>query len=196
MNIFDFTSQLELDEQGIYRCKKRGAISYPVDGNEKYFLLEDSSFWFQHRNRCIIKVIELFPPLGFIVDLGGGNGYVTRGIIDAGFVALLLEPGPEGAINGKIARKIPTVICSTFQDAGFEELSLSAIGCFDVIEHIENDQVFIKQAHQALKPGGLLYATVPAHQWLWSQSDESAQHHRRYNQAMIGQLLKNHFEIL
>ena len=116
-------------------------------------MLEDSSFWFQHRNRCIIKVIELFPPLGFIVDLGGGNGYVTRGIIDAGFDALLLEPGPEGAINGKIARKIPTVICSTFQDAGFEELSLSAIGCFDVIEHIENDQVFIKQAHQALKPG-------------------------------------------
>ena len=26
MNIFDFTSQLELDEQGIYRCKKRGGF--------------------------------------------------------------------------------------------------------------------------------------------------------------------------
>jgi hypothetical protein len=31
-----------------------------------------------------------------------------------------------------------------------------------------------------LQPNGLLFATVPAHQWLWSDEDELAGHFRRY----------------
>jgi SAM-dependent methyltransferase len=196
MGKLEFTTQLEPDEYGIYRSRNSQAISYPTTGNEKCFLLEDSSFWFRHRNLCITAAIGRFPPAGPIIDLGGGNGYVTRALLDAGFDAILLEPGPEGAINGKLSRQIPTVICSTFQDAGFEESSLHAIGCFDVIEHMEDDKAFIEQAYSGLMPGGFLYATVPAHQWLWSQSDDAAHHHRRYQQEMIGRLLKNRFDIL
>jgi SAM-dependent methyltransferase len=196
MSKLEFASQLEPDEYGIYRGKNSQAISYPAGGNEKCFLLEDSSFWFQHRNSCITAAISSFPPSGPIIDLGGGNGYVTRALLDAGFDAVLLEPGPEGAMNGKISRQIPTVICSTFQDAGFEDSSLNAIGCFDVIEHMEEDRAFMEQAFSVLVPGGFLYATVPAHQCLWSHSDDAAHHHRRYKRAMIEQLLDNRFEIL
>ena len=196
MNIVEITNQLEMDDQGIYRSKGDSVISYPDEGNKDCFLLEDSSFWFKYRNQCITSVIKRYPPSGFVLDIGGGNGYVTRGILDAGFDAVLLEPGIEGAKNGKKHRKIPTVICSTFNEASIKEASLSAIGCFDVIEHIENDKKFIDEVHKKLKSGGLIYATVPAYQWLWSQSDLTAGHYRRYNRSMIAELMSDKFEIL
>ena len=195
MNIFEVSSHL-IEENGIYRSKYKSPISYPADGNKNCFLLEDNSFWFGHRNKCITSVIKHFPPNGPVLDVGGGNGYVSRGIIDAGYDAILLEPGSQGAINGKRARGIPTVICSTLQDANFHNSSISAVGCFDVIEHVENDKKFIKDIHKILESGGVLYATVPAHKFLWSQSDVNSQHYRRYNKILIEELLENKFEIL
>lgn len=196
MNMPRILSQLTQDEQGIYRSKNTNPISYPADGNQGCFLLEDNSYWFQHRNKCITSIIKRYPPSGQIIDVGGGNGYVTRGMLDAGYDSALLEPGVEGAVNGKLKRQIPTVICSTFQNAGFKASSINAIGCFDVIEHIENDHELINKFFHVLKPGALLYVTVPAHKWLWSQSDVQAQHYRRYNRAMIEQLLSDRFEII
>ena len=35
------------------------------------------------------------------------------------------------------------------------------------------------------QPGGLLVATVPAYMWLWSQSDVSLQHRRRYSRGEL-----------
>ena len=196
MNMQKILSQLTQDEHGIFRSKKRSLISYPAGGNKDCFLLEDNSYWFKHRNKCITSIIKRYPPAGPVIDVGGGNGYVTRGMLDAGFDAVLLEPGAVGAINGKTVRQIPTVICSTFHDAGFKASSMKAIGCFDVVEHIDNVSELIDHFSYVLEPGGLLYVTVPAHNWLWSQSDVRAQHYRRYNNTMIKQLLSEQFEII
>jgi len=195
MDLIALTNGLIADEEGVWKGKGTTDLSYPEQGNLKCYQLEDASFWFKHRNECITSAIKSFPPEGAILDVGGGNGYVTRKLLDEGFDAILLEPGSSGAINGKIHRHIPEVICATLTEANFEPASLGAIGCFDVIEHIEDDLNFIEQVHQVLAPGGLLYATVPAHQWLWSQSDVSAQHHRRYNEKKIRTLLGDQFEV-
>ena len=49
MNINDFFDCLELSEDGIYiSCKTK--ISYPEEGNEQFFDIEEKSFWFKYRN--------------------------------------------------------------------------------------------------------------------------------------------------
>jgi len=95
----ELTAALFLDEDGIWRGHGSAAVSYPADGNDECFQIEDASFWFAHRNRCIAAAAGRFPPAGPIVDVGGGNGFVSRGLIDAGFGAIVLEPGPAGARN-------------------------------------------------------------------------------------------------
>ena len=60
-----------------------------------------------------------------------------------------------------------------------------AIGAFDVLEHIEEDETVLVQLHRALKPDGVLLLTVPQHPWLWSASDEYACHVRRYTRTDI-----------
>ncbi len=169
---------------------------YPEDGNASCYQLEDNSYWFRHRNECIVAMIQRFPPKGAILDVGGGNGYVTRGILMAGYAAALLEPGKVGAANAKHVRGIPEVINATFEDADFPPESLSAVGLFDVLEHIRDDTNFLKAIWNTLKPDGLIYVTVPAHQYLWSESDVYAEHFRRYNQQMASVLVDRYFDLL
>ena len=61
------------------------------------------------------------------------------------------------------------------------ESEFDVIGAFDVLEHIKEDEIVLKQMHKALKPGGIAIITVPQHRWLWSAVDEYACHVRRYS---------------
>ncbi len=62
---------------------------------------------------------------------------------------------------------------------------------FDVIEHIENEELFIKNAMAHLKPGGIILINVPAHQFLFSIFDNEMGHFRRYSKKEMNQLLKD-----
>jgi SAM-dependent methyltransferase len=77
------------------------------------------------------------------------------------------------------------VVCGTTHSAGFQNGTLPAIGVFDVVEHIEDDLGFLLHLGDLLKPGGMLYLTVPAYNFLWSHEDVSAGHFRRYTLASM-----------
>ena len=177
----DFFNRLRCGEDGIYYAIGSEAVSYPEEGNEACFQIEDQSFWFQHRNDCIRELVRNFPPRGKgpIFDVGGGNGFVAKGLMDAGWDVVLVEPGPSGARNAK-KRGLDHVICGTTHSAGFKNGSLPAIGVFDVVEHIDDDLGFLRHLRDLLEPGGMLYLTVPAFNFLWSHEDVDAGHFRRY----------------
>lgn len=196
MDIAQISDSLTIDEEGIWTAAGSSVISYPSDRNALCFQLEDSSFWFRHRNECITAAVKLHPPVGPIVDVGGGNGFVAARLINEGFPSIVVEPGPVGALNAKTQRQIPEVICATLGDANFKQGSFAAIGLFDVLEHIEDDREFVELLHRILNRDGLLYATVPAHQWLWSPSDVRSKHHRRYTRQMLNDVLSGCFELL
>jgi SAM-dependent methyltransferase len=166
------------------------SVSFPEHGHAECYELEDQSFWFRHRNRCIVQLVRKHPPHGPIFDVGGGNGFVALGLQQAGWDAILVEPGLEGTRFAR-RRGLSPVICSTVEDAGFASGSLPAIGVFDVVEHVEEHEAFIRRLATLLGPGGNLYLTVPAYSWLWSAEDEIAGHYRRYRLGSISRLLEN-----
>ena len=171
------------ETEGIWSPIAVSEVSYPDDGNEVCFQIEESSFWFGHRNFCINEVIDRFPPEGEVFDIGGGNGFVSMALQDHGWEVVLVEPG-SGANNAK-RRGVQRIVRATLEDADFEAGMIPAACAFDVIEHIENDTAFLTSLYELLKPGGMLYLTVPAYQWLWSQDDINAGHYRRYNKALL-----------
>jgi len=65
-----------------------------------------------------------------------------------------------------------------------------AVGVFDVVEHIEEDVAFLRHLWDLLEPGGMLYLTVPAYQFLWSHEDVLAGHFRRYTVKGMGKKLQ------
>lgn len=197
MDVESLSEVLRLDpDTGIWRANAGAHISYPADHNAACFLIENNSFWFNHRNRCITAAVRRFPPKGFILDVGGGNGYVARGLMDAGYETALLEPGADGAVNAKQQRQLPTVINATLAEARIRAASIPNIGLFDVLEHIEDDGAFVGQMFDLMRPGGLLYLTVPSFNWLWSMSDVDAMHYRRYTKRSLGEVLAGRFDVL
>jgi SAM-dependent methyltransferase len=175
---------------GTWQAKTRSAVDYPDQGNAFCFAVEDSSFWFQHRNDVIVDLVRRFPPGGFIADIGGGNGFVSLGLQRAGFESIVIEPGPQGARNAR-SRGLQPVVQATLQDARFLPASLPAAGMFDVLEHVQDDVAVLNLLHTLVSPGGRVYVTVPAFQLLWSSEDELAGHHRRYTIGSLSQRLVN-----
>jgi SAM-dependent methyltransferase len=155
-------------------------------------MIEENSFWFRHRNNCIIEMIKNFrsPTDGPIFDVGGGNGFVTKGLMHEGLEVVLVEPGANGAMNAK-KRGVDHVICATTYTAKFQPGTIPAVGVFDVLEHIEDDIRFLKHLWDLLVPGGMLYLTVPAYQFLWSQEDIEGGHFRRYTLSNLEKKIRD-----
>lgn len=183
------TLRQDEDGMGIWYTDGTRPVSYPEQGNAECFEIEDSSFWFLHRNHCILGVLERFPPEGPILDLGGGNGFVSAAIQRAGYTAVLLEPGATGCANAK-KRGVSPIICGNIEDLHLGQNLLPAIGLFDVLEHIEEDTRFLSLLAQKLRATGRLYVTVPAFPWLWSKEDEVSGHKRRYSLRRASKVLR------
>ncbi|WP_159947153.1 class I SAM-dependent methyltransferase [Rhizobium sp. 18065] len=164
---------------GIWTSITSSEVSFPTDTQSELAKVEEISYWFAHRNNIIADVVALFPPNGPIFDIGGGNGFVARGLIARGYDAMVIEPGHLGTISCT-SRDVP-VVRAAFQDIVPPKERTSAIGLFDVLEHIENDDAALFRLNQTLIPSGMLYVAVPAFQSLWSQEDIDGGHFRRYS---------------
>jgi SAM-dependent methyltransferase len=187
-NLNEIAANIQPGEEGIWVSRTQSAIFYPESGNDVYFEIEDRSFWFQHRNRCIIEAVNRFPPGGPVFDIGGGNGFVSLALQNAGWPVVLVEPGFRGAAHA-LHRGVGKIICSTLEDAGFTEGCMAAAGAFDVVEHMPDDLGFVRSIGRSLAPNGRFYLTVPAFPGLWSQEDVNAGHCRRYTAAALRRLL-------
>lgn len=179
------------DKNGIYVSELKQDISYPESGNEQCFRVEKNSFWFNQRNSVIYEIIQKFPFQNNFVDIGGGNGYQAN-FIQQKFSdkkIFLIEPGYEGCLKAK-NYGVKNIYNIPFQEFDFIGNNIGGVGLFDVIEHIENDSLFLQEIAKSSNPGTLIYVTVPAYQSLWSDTDDYAGHYRRYNKNMIKSLAK------
>ena len=175
-------------KNGIWYSAAVSEINYPSEGNEVCMQLEDSSFWFRHRNNCLYALISKYSNNKPFFDIGGGNGFVSSNLEKHGLKTVLLEPGLSGCLNAQ-KRGLKNIVCAAIEDAGFAQASIPAAGIFDVLEHIEDDKSFLSKLNFYLRPGGELYITVPAYNFLWSGEDEYAGHFRRYTLRNLSSLL-------
>ena len=165
------------------------AISYPDDGHQRCRQVEEGSFWFAHRNLCLLALLRRFPPRGAVYDVGGGNGFVAKAMQDAGHEVVLVEPGSDGVANAR-ARGVAGVFAGTLDELDPTPGSLAAVGLFDVVEHVEADVAFLASVRRALGPDGWLYLSVPCSSLLWSNADVRAGHFRRYSARSLRRTLR------
>ncbi len=73
---------------------------------------------------------------------------------------------------------------------------LDAIGAFDVIEHITDDEKVIANIYMSLKKGGYVFISVPQYMFMWSYLDDLACHKRRYSRSeLVDKIEKAGFKI-
>ncbi|MBZ5678201.1 MAG: class I SAM-dependent methyltransferase [Acidobacteriia bacterium] len=161
--------------------------------------LEAGHFWFEGRNQVILWGLRRYArEARSLMEVGCGTGVVLQAVhrdmpnmhlcgseIFSNGLPFAAQRLPEADLMQMDARKMPF-------DAEFD-----AIGLFDVLEHIEDDRVVLRETWRSLKPGGCVLITVPQHPSLWSAVDEHSYHKRRYvAKELIAKLVEADFEIL
>ncbi|MHA7681473.1 class I SAM-dependent methyltransferase [Cupriavidus sp. PET2-C1] len=145
--------------------------------------LEESNFWFRARNAIVGWALrKYFGEPRSLLEVGCGTGFVLSGI--AKVCGSTQLTGSEIFIDGL------SFAAERVQHARFVQMDarhmpyveeFDVVASFDVLEHIEEDELVLRNCWQALKPGGGILLTVPQHQWLWSEADTYACHVRRYH---------------
>jgi SAM-dependent methyltransferase len=107
---------------------------------------------------------------------------------------LEIGPGlrPTAPVRGSYFVETSTSAVDTLARAGGRSIQVGAAflpfrdRCFDavlaleVLEHVEEDLRLIAEMGRVLRPGGLAVVSVPLRMALWSATDESCAHVRRY----------------
>jgi SAM-dependent methyltransferase len=154
--------------------------------NRQFVELERSHFWFIGRRRIFVHLLrqQLDGRSGMrILDVGCGAGG-------------MLEPLSQfGQVSGVDMSEELVEFC---HQRGFERVevasayglpvpagSIDVITLFDTIEHVADDVRALRECRRALSPGGLLFISTPAYQFLYANNDRVACHERRYTSRQL-----------
>jgi SAM-dependent methyltransferase len=158
---------------------------YDVGEYTRTAAAEAQSFWARRRQELIVWALRrYFPAAESFFEIGCGTGIV---------LAAIREALPELRVTGGDAYR-PALETAHGQLEGVELMQVDAlrvpfleefdvVGLFDVLEHVEDDEAVLREAHCSIRPGGGLIVTVPQHPRLWSAADEWALHRRRYTRS-------------
>jgi SAM-dependent methyltransferase len=147
--------------------------------------VDDRHWWYRGRRRVLAAQLERLPvPRGAaILDAGCGSGRTMDELARLGPVSGF-DLNPLGVEAARL-RGHSDVHAAAVEDIPHEDGSFELITCLDVLEHTADDVRSLRELRRVARPGGLLVATVPAYQALWSDHDEANHHYRRYRRASL-----------
>lgn len=150
--------------------------------------IEDDHWWFVGKRLVLHAIADRFARGGRILDLGCGTG------------GILSDWATESRCYGVDRSKLAIEIC---RKRGLESVAqgdlmalplapnrFDLVFALDVIEHLDDDRAFLREARQLCAPGGRVIVASPAFQVLWSKHDETFQHRRRYSAAQLESVLR------
>ena len=145
--------------------------------------LEDHHWWFQGRIDLMRKMVARYCPPAFgrkqrLLDLGCGTGmFISDQSRDK--MVFGLDFSSEALAFTNI-RGVSNLVCADSQAMPFASESFDVVTAFDLIEHVERDDLLIAEAYRVLRPGGVALIAVPAHPFLLGEHDDALHHKRRY----------------
>lgn len=159
-----------------------------MDNDKKNVESMGQAVWY---NQWIIQKISKYLN-GDILEVGFGPGNFTEKFTKFGSV-WGFDIDSEYIKDFK--KKFKTKVKSGFGDIEkgkyfFKNKKFDTIVCFNVLEHIKNDEKGLGNLNKLLNPGGHLILILPAHMFLYGSIDKNIGHYRRYDYDRIKKLLK------
>ena len=154
----------------LIECKRYGIHRHP---------------WELSRVECLIKEVIKFHKGHNVLDIGCGDSYLDYKLIEE-----VKDIKKIYGIDIHAEKEIHDGKYSIVNDyKKLKNKKFDTILMFDVLEHIEDDQDFLKNTVlPLLKDKGRIIITVPAYQSLFSKHDMELKHFRRYNISMMNEI--------
>lgn len=87
-------------------------------------------------------------------------------------------------------KKKITCIQGDFMGYDFQKQKYDVVIALEVLEHIEEEELFLNKVKEITRKNSSVYLSVPAHMSLWSKHDEMVGHQRRYEKSDINRFKK------
>ena len=141
--------------------------------------------WEIARAASVLSLVRTLPLTTQYADIGAGDMYVSR---------QLAERTMHPVIAVDTAFETPITTSAITAHTSISDLPSAATDCaflMDVLEHVDQDDVLLRDLLRVVRPGGLVVITVPAHRTLWSDHDVFLGHWRRYNRRELLHLVES-----
>lgn len=145
------------------------------------FELESDYWWFVARRSLVEEIVrqeaqKCQNPNIFDVGCGTGANLLAFSRYGKSFGVDM----SSAAIKFCRTRGLTNLVLSKVESLAYLSDSFDIVTALDVLEHIDDDLVAMKELYRVCKVGGMLLVTVPAYGFLWSEHDEALHHRRRY----------------
>ena len=137
---------------------------------------------------------------GEILEIGSGIGNISRLVIQEGHFITLSDYNEEycDSLKKNFAqnKNVREVISIDLLHPDFEnkyaayKKKFNSIFLLNVIEHLKDDALAVKNCSYLLREEGHLILLAPAYSWLYSSFDKQLGHFRRYRLDGLKELLK------
>lgn len=144
---------------------------------------------------------------GKLLEIGSGIGNISNFFLQDGYEIMLtdlrkgycsqleLSFGQQPSFLGATVMDLNAIDFDIKFNSHFEQYD--TVFAINVVEHISDDTLAVKNAQELLKEGGRLIILVPSYQKLYNLFDKELGHFRRYNKSTLSDVfLKNNFEII
>jgi SAM-dependent methyltransferase len=137
-----------------------------------------------------------------LLDVGGRKSHYTIGlsarvtVTDLPRRSALQEQLNLGVTDAMVqqlqARRsnICRVVLDDMTHSALPDASFDCVVAVEVIEHVAEDEAFVKEIHRVLRPGGRFLATTPNGD---AKPNPNPDHKRHYRRAELHALLSRHF---
>lgn len=137
-----------------------------------------------------------------ILDIGGRKSHYTIGlpaqitVIDLpreSEVQQQLNLGIDDAVVEEIKKRRSNIETVMFGDMTRSDLMSEQFDCavaVEVLEHVEDDYLFVSEVERVLKPGGIFLMTTPNGDWVENKNPD---HKRHYRRSQLAALLEERF---
>ena len=162
----------------------------------KYYALERTHWWFIVREKILFSQLSRSLPqnkLLNILNVGIATGKTTEMLSHFGKVTSVeYDHTTCEFVRGKLNIEVTeaSVVSLPFSNDSFD-----IVCAFDVLEHVEDDQLAIRELNRVCRTGGFMYVSCPAFSFLWSSHDLINHHFRRYTAASLRKLIQFGFNV-
>ena len=166
---------------------------------EMLYREESGHWWYKVRRKIIHNLIKQYR-LNFgkeikILDAGCGTGLLIKELEALG-VCYGIDISQK-AVDFCGKRGIDNVQVADAVNIPYSDNMFEIVIALDVIEHIKDDEMALKEIYRVLKPQGMAIITAPAFMFLWGVTDIISHHHRRYVLSELRRKAENsHFLVV
>jgi SAM-dependent methyltransferase len=146
-------------------------------------------------NDWIYRRIE--PHLGQrILEVGCGLGNMSTYFLDRSqLVSIDILPASVDQVRSLYGdqpnfRALAADICDYDAVRELRPYRFDTVVCLNVLEHIGEDALAVRNMAELLEPGGKLILFVPAGKYLYGRLDAALSHHRRYDARSVSRVLE------